>query len=323
MAANQLPENPEGFLLDDELGLLEPAERDRLEQALSADTQLEAKQKRLADTLEPLDAWDAPAPPPNLTALVMARIETIHDTIKLDPTQADQPADEEGGMMPVLLSLREIVAIAAAILIIVGVFVPSYYGVHQSGGPAMTGADLGGISQGLTNYAGNTGSVLPASIVQPGASWLSPDTIDDRRAGTRHPYLRVSGPHVNSRFVIAPAGIGDGASSAERFEGLDEVVTPNRISYRWHIRFDPAPRSILDGQLNPPADKTPAGLRGLLRPITDLFAKPSSGRTNSGRGIISPNHRIIRHRVLRGSRGKDGRWPSDSLDLDPDIDADK
>ena len=57
MPADNLPDNLESLLLDDQMGLLEPADRDRLERALAGDPTLQAKRDRLARTLGPLDAW--------------------------------------------------------------------------------------------------------------------------------------------------------------------------------------------------------------------------------------------------------------------------
>ena len=257
MPADQSPDNLEELLLDEQMGLLDPADRQRLEEALAERPELRAKRERLAGALEPLDALTPPAAPPHLVQSVMARIESADQTYEFDTSRG--AASGAGSVVSALVSLREIVAVAAAIMIIVGIFVPSYYGVRDLNQNAPIGAGVGNVAGGLGEYVG--GGQRP--IVQPGASWLPVDTTSVRELSeTRHPYLRLKWTYVRPLPDADALRPGD----AKGYDDLEELQS----LYRSHMGSpNSAMRFRLHTPSSAPADRTPILRDGQFKPLTD------------------------------------------------------
>lgn len=319
MSTHPLPDDLEALLLEYQMDLLDADERDRIEQALGRDLSLQAKQRRLAKTLDPLSAWRPPAMPPNLAASVMARIKTHDETIALDPAHAEQPVGTESATMSALMSLREIIAVAAAILIIVGVFVPSYYGITDRSEQPYHGA--GSIFQGMTSYVDDARRAVPNPVGTPGASWLqAPSPGDGRLVGKRHPYLRVKF-HSNPKLIVVPTQPEDIDTPPDQYEGLDEVVAPNFVSYRWHIQLDPVLRSMPDGRANSAANLAFSGLQAVLAPLDELLAGPSLVGILHGPNVLGVDDHTVWQWAARQIKNKDNHWPPETLDRDPTLDA--
>ncbi len=251
MSANQSPDNLEELLLDEQMGLLDPADRQRLEEALAERPELRAKRERLASTLEPLDAFTSPAAPPHLAQSVMARIEAADETYEFDPSR------RSSSVVSALVSLREIVAVAAAIMIIVGIFVPSYYGIRDLDQNAPIGASVGNAVTGVGSYFGG-GQRLPD---QPGASWLP---VDDRGPSkTRHPYLKLRWRYV------CPAPDVDVPQSGNGSLGYDDLEDLQSLQRFRMGSPDSAIRVKLQTPSSSPSDRTRIFLDKQFRPLTD------------------------------------------------------
>ena len=293
--SSKLPHDDlEALLLDEQMGLIEPADRERLERALSSDPELRARRDRLAEAVRPLDAWSPSPAPATLVQSVMAHIEASDRTIKFDPTRAGRPVDEEASFMPALMSLREVIAVAASILIIVGVFVPSYYGVRQRAQQAVCSSQLGGIGQGLNSYAADHAGHLPFAGRPRGASWLpasdnppEPNVREPNRfSNTRHPFLLVKFRYVNPKLMVCP-GQEDGLP-LESADGLDrdDFTLPSQIGYSWQMHHKTPLRDKLDKFFAIAADRTPFVKDGHLTPVIDPMSNSSAHGDNAGQNVL-------------------------------------
>ncbi len=229
MSADQLPDNVESLLFDEQMDLLDPADRARLEQALSNRPDLQAKRARLANALKPLEAWTPPPAPPNLVQSVMGHIRASSQTIPFEPPASPPPSGAETSMMPALMSLSEVVGVAAAILIIVGIFVPSYYGVRQRG---ERGMNLSTIGQSVQQYAADHGAPPPFAGVRSGASWLPRSASDANGPGnTRRSVVIIKQKrYIRPKPMILPSDPQAIPISDDPCDDLDDVRAPNQVS---------------------------------------------------------------------------------------------
>src|SRR5262245_52303183 len=116
-------------LLDLHLNRLEPGEALQVEESIAASAELAAQSRALRDVLSMLDRDEAPETPGDLVESVMARVEAEPRVIPFPQKAAGAGALRSGQEISAtpVLSLRELVAIAACITLFIGVFVPGYF----------------------------------------------------------------------------------------------------------------------------------------------------------------------------------------------------
>lgn len=207
MSTEHMPENIDQLLLDYHLELLEPADRQQVEQILKTQPQAVTRSERIGRTLQPLSAWTIPAAPKNLVQSVLDRIDGYEEIIRFEPARKERRTGSDGGVFRSVVALREVLAIAASILIIVGVFVPSYYArrgpSRGTNSPQQIEAGVFGRDWGtiFNNHAG----YHPYSVGQAGgASWL-PVSEQGRSSGTTTRKVRITITGIHPGQVLFPS----------------------------------------------------------------------------------------------------------------------
>ncbi len=170
MSMYELPDDLENLLIGDAMGILDADDQARLNSILATHPELHAHREKTDRLLTPLRAWTTPPTPPGLANKVMARIDEAIEAESVETIQFDPRPQHVGAgrssLVSSLMSLREVVAVAAAILVIVGVFVPSYYGVGTDKTQGLATDQSGLFDQSGAPY--DTNSHLPAVP----ASWM-------------------------------------------------------------------------------------------------------------------------------------------------------
>ncbi|MGB2986455.1 MAG: hypothetical protein WBE26_11295 [Phycisphaerae bacterium] len=196
--------NLEELLLDWHLDQPDEEDRSWIEEELRRDEQLRAKSDRLGQILQPLDHWTVAPGRPNLADKVLAYVEgSTRDKSPVLPF----PTEEGGYRRSPFLSLRELVAVAACILLLIGVFVPGVSGIRSRSHRAICASNLGSIFRGVTAYQQAFAGSLPFAGSCANASWLPGGAPDQPYASnSRHTYLLVKldyGPSAGN--FICPA----------------------------------------------------------------------------------------------------------------------
>jgi hypothetical protein len=288
MSTHPMPENFDELLLDYHMGLLDRANQTTLEQALVAKDGLRAKSKQMESVLQPLASWTLPNAPSHLVDSVMQRIEWSGRTIKLDVSRSSLPSGTDTSFTASLMSLREILAIAASIMIIVGVFVPSYYGVRQRSQRTMCEGQLGNIGVGMSNYAADYDDQLPYAGSHPGVSWLLPANTAglDSHSNTRHPYLLVKYRYTPPKEMTCPGNPDDGTSPADEPGKLDDFRSPNQMTYSWQVPLAPMRQTRIHGQFVITADHTPYIQNGRIKPMNQPAVNSAAHGNNAGQNVL-------------------------------------
>lgn len=170
MSQEQSPVRVDALLLDYQLGRLDDDARRELEQKLAEDRNLQARHQRLTETLEPLDTWKTAPAPANLTQSIMGRVQQARAAEEPQVYAFDQHADGKPSWLRSVLSVREALAVAASILIIVGVFVPSYYRDRSVETNQATPTQAGNLMQPVAGTPNESGTLLPQGL----SSWRTP-----------------------------------------------------------------------------------------------------------------------------------------------------
>ena len=220
----------EQSLLDWHLDRLGADDRSWVEEALRRDARLREKSERLGKILHPLDYWRIAAAPPNLADKVVAYVER-----SASQGGKPQPPPVESarfGRFP-FASLRELIAVAACIILLVGVLVPVVSELRSRSRRTLCAANLGSIFRGTATYRQEFGGSLPFAGSLAGAAWL-PSGARGRpyASNSRHVYLLVRqncGP--TPADFICPAAKSHKPMPEGDWEGYDDFPAACNISY--------------------------------------------------------------------------------------------
>lgn len=152
------------------LGTLDDDEHAVFDARVVRDPELAGRVEALRRTLQPLDAWDVPAPDASAVDAIMKRVKT---TSPLEYVAASTALPPVRGMAPSrrsFVSLREVLALAACIALIVGVFVPGMSNVRARRLQMACGDNLARFGTGLQFYANENDNQLPRVPTQ--ANWI-------------------------------------------------------------------------------------------------------------------------------------------------------
>ena len=278
---NRDDRNIEETLLDWHLERLDDDARAWVEQELRRDAQLRAQSDRIGMVLQPLDHWRVSAAPSDLADKVMAYIDKA-DSVGAEPLMFPTEAAPIGRRFP--FALREVVAAAACILLLIGVFVPGAAELRERSRRAMCAGNLGSIFRGVSAYRQAFAGALPFAGNVPGSSWLPGGATDGPfQSNSRHTYLLVK-----LNYVPTPDHFACGSSESELREVSTDLASSDDFSGVRGVRF--ATMNLAGGRPN----LRPTGAVAYISDANPLFvnARFDSGidpyKTNSpshsGRG---------------------------------------
>ncbi len=216
MSHDQPPVRADELLLDYQLGHLDDEACRELERRLAGDADLQARHRRLGQALQPLETWTVAPPSGELVQSVMSRIEQAGPA-EPEIYAFDQAADKKPSWLRSALSVREALAVAASILIIVGIFVPSYYRDRSGSTAPATPTQAGGLVQPVLSP--NESTLLP----QGSSSWRLPavDGVD----GPRRVRLQYVNPKLRVLDHDGSLGLSSGDMPSERLFGVAPAGT--------------------------------------------------------------------------------------------------
>ena len=264
----------EALLLDFHLDQLSNEDRNWVESELLRDAELRTKSDRLRKILRPLDHWTVSPAPTHLVERVLRSVEASPAEGTAAP--AGSGAGEAYRPRP-FFSLRELVAIAASIVVLVSVAVPGLTGVRNRAQRAACASNLGSIFRGVTLYQQAFGGSLPFAGSVPDAAWL-PEGARNRPyvSNSRHPYLIAKLSYAKPEDFVCPASKAGTAMRADELADYDDFARARNISYdslnlaggrpnlrppRFIAYMSDANPLFADARFNPSVDPTKANSR--------------------------------------------------------------
>ena len=199
-----------GELLGYSLGLSDAEDRQRVEAQMPDPVQRQQVASRIQQTLSPLQADRLPPPPADLSARILNRVLNANRTLHLPKLQA-VAAGETGASRPngTYMAMREIVGLAASILLFVGILVPGINSARLASQRAACSSNLQAVGTGYVMYVDDNGGAWPYAGPMPeGASWLAQNE-GPRLSNSQHGYLLVKGGYVQPRAFADPGRSGD------------------------------------------------------------------------------------------------------------------
>src|SRR5262245_30047088 len=157
----------EEALLDLHFGRLSDAECERLLERMKRDPALAAHNETLTGVFAALGSWRQAAPADDLVERVMSRVQAAGPSLRVTRPAArqDQRATPkvvwENERVIRLHSIRDVMAVAAMVVLAVGVGVPGLLHMRERGQRTVCASNLAQIGRGLQAYASTFGDNLP------------------------------------------------------------------------------------------------------------------------------------------------------------------
>jgi hypothetical protein len=242
-------DNFEAMLLDLHLGQLSPEQEAELRQEIASSPELTEQSEKLGQLLGVLDADEAPVPPPDLSHHVMNHIAASGKILPFEQSKSVLPAGKGQDLSanPVL-TLRELIAIAACITLFLGIFVPGYRKAQNVAQRNLCRNNLRAISAGYQAYAAENDSFLPYVGYVPNGSWLATRTPQVKRYSNTKPMFQlVKQKYIdrdNTKVFVCPSVPDGRAMKADDFDDFDDFAEPANVSYSSLLMNQPEGRRL-------------------------------------------------------------------------------
>lgn len=219
---------PETELLDFHLDRLGEADRRRVEQQLGEDSELLERSRRLGRVLKPLDYWQPASHAEHVENRVLQLIRQARGprVIRMDP-------DHVGEYRPRFLPVRNLVGMAACVLLLIGVFVPSLSTIRARAQRTACASNLAKIFGGVGLYRAAFGDSLPYAGDLSVSTWL-PGAEPNRpyQSNSRHSYLLIKygfGPTAHD--FTCPADRRAEVMDVPDFTAANDFARATNVSY--------------------------------------------------------------------------------------------
>lgn len=162
-------------------------------------------------------------------------------------------------------SFAEAVSVAAAIVILSGVFVPVTRQMRAQAWQTACQANLNKISQGIAQYAGDNQGALPSVETRAGNPWWKVgSTQPQNQSNTRHVWVMVKRNYVNPKMFACPGNCNSRSLpiiEQEKIQSMPDFPDRRYITYSFQLICDtnkavlPSSRTPLMSDVNPIFEK--------------------------------------------------------------------
>ncbi|MFH0983857.1 MAG: hypothetical protein V2A79_20275 [Planctomycetota bacterium] len=282
-------------LLDYHLGLVDEEQATQIRCQIADSDLLRTQSRNVSAWLDLLESYPVPPPPPRLVDQIMARMATTPPLRVTEVASSLPPASRGGVFRRPVLSLRELVALAACITFFIGVVIPSVSRVRSQGRRTMCASSLNGLYAGLSQYAANFNGMMPQTAgFIPGINWLrSPQPGVARVPNSRNRYLLVRLHFVKPESFMCAA-----RDDARRMDGgpvdrLDDFPVPENCSFDSQNMAGPT-LPLGAGRCVPIyADRNPLFDGGKLNPVNPRETNSRSHDGGSGQNVLCADGQVF------------------------------
>lgn len=227
------PDRPPQFdseLIDMHLGALDAARREALKARLQRDPQLARQNATLEDAFAALSASrGAIEAPANLAQRVVARVGALGSSPRVVGSSVAK--DEWSERVIRLSGLRDMIAVAAMVVLAVGLGVPSLLHMRERGQRIACAQNMARIGQAVGSYTTQFNDDLPFAGWTDHSSWRprsepGVEVVPNRR----HLYPLVAAGFLPTQVFVCPSG-HDVAMPASQIRTHNDFLESRNISY--------------------------------------------------------------------------------------------
>ena len=286
-------------LLDLHLGRLSEVERVALQARIAADPQLAQQDEGLSTVFQALGNLRADPAPTDLKARISARVVAA-----ASPPRIVRPADELTDTVADrdvrvlrLGNLREIVSVAAMIVLMVGFGVPSLLNMRERSQRMGCSSNLRMLGQGLQQYAGTFNASLPFAGWNSRTIWRpSDDPSMEMRPNRQHVYPLLRCAYVQDPRVFVCPSRGGVPMPRDQVARFCDFLDSRNVSYAYFNMAGVRPSSQDNPNLPIMADDNPLFQGGV--PLFERLGFGGRARGNSsahggaGQNILTLDGRV-------------------------------
>jgi hypothetical protein len=222
-------------LLDLHFGRLSDADSARLMERIRGDAALASQHEALTGVFAALRSWRdaAPASAADLPNRVLLRVRAAAPPLRVSrPSQRETPRIAwENERVIRLHSIRDVLAVAAMVVLAVGVGVPGLLHMRERGHRTMCASNLAQIGRGLQAYASAYGDDLPFAGWSAVSSWRPTNEPGFNVVPNRkHIYPLVRAQLVPTTVFVCPSERGV-AMPADQARQRDDFLESRNVSY--------------------------------------------------------------------------------------------
>lgn len=305
-------------LIAKKLGLADAEHEARVREA---GPQAEELLGKLDEALAPLDRWSAPAPPRDLNQRIMSRIESVDKTISFEEAAAamrpNVSARARGGWY---ISIRDLVAAAACITLLVGLFVPGYRNARSVMERKACQANMSQLYAGMVGFAEDHQNQLPYVAAPGETNWLAPPQANGRPgANARHMFVLLKDGYLSHpRVFICPARPDDVPMNPCDYTQLVNFPRRCNVSYslqnmagQYRPTMEADPNMAVLSDANPLFDHS--AVRTLLRENLNELNSHAHGR-GAGQNVLYVSGRVMFAKAPTVGVAGDNIWQAGDLD---------
>ncbi len=285
------------LLFDYSLGLTSESETAEVERLLAESQEAEGLYEALRSVLSPLDALEVEPCPDELAERTVLRLKATSRAVsQTDVPKELFPPEQVTGptiRIPFWRNWGDIAAVAAVLVLFVGVGLPTLGFARQQYWQSRCQANQAGVHEGLANYVAEHDGRLPRLAVDAGSPWWKVGYQGpEDHSNTRQGWLFVRQGYVSPDKFLCPARRVEGEVSFDRLKVEDYSDFPHRKFIGFSIRISCpqsrenglTPRKVLMADLNPIAEKLPTDYSAEFRLRIDEELLKSNSRNHNGRG---------------------------------------
>lgn len=263
-------------LIDLHLEQLDREEAQPLKSRIAASPELTAQDRAVRDVFRALDTYRVEEPPDDLSDRIMGYIDRQTAALPFRKTQSAVPAGAAHQLAAIpVLSLRELIAIAACITLFVGIFVPGYFKAQNIAARSRCQINLASVGAGAAAYAEANDGYLPQPAYVRGGSWLPTTAPNVPRVSNTQPMymLRRHGYVKSARVFICPQALKDRRARPMRtddYKAFSDFAEPLNCTYSFQYMNVSQGRNIegMDPRMALVADRNPFFAENALSLVT-------------------------------------------------------
>jgi hypothetical protein len=216
---------------------------DKARDMIASDERAAKLYARLEDTLVQLDHVKYEPCPQNLVDLTVARLKLAASAEQASLEKllaAEQQKSFQAQTIAATIrrsfwkNIAEVAAVAAVILVVVGVYFPATSNMRQIAWRNRCNAGLSRVGAGIAGYRNDHNSALPAVNMTAGSPWWKVgEQGEENQSNTRHIWLLVKGGYVKAEDFVCP-GKEDGKPATMDIAQIQKYNDfPNRRSVNY------------------------------------------------------------------------------------------
>ena len=302
---SRLDNEQKQLIFDYCIGLTSDKQKAQVEALISSNQEAAEIHSKLKAALKPLGSLEFDHCPDELVERTIWRVNELADTgqQQLKQLLAAEQTKKVTIKIGFWRNLSEMAAVAAAVMLIIGVLVPTFGVARHKYRRQQCQTQLGSIFKGLNNYISDHNGRLPAVATTIGAPWWKVgDQGSENHSNTRHIYLLVKGNYVNLMDFVCPGSRGDRNCKIVTSQICTYKDFPNRryVSYSFQIRCRKAEsgrlhcRKVLMADWNPLFENLPEDFSKTFKLRLDrrLLTLNSINHDRRGQSVLFGDGRV-------------------------------